>query len=145
VEHVAQLSQQDYLFSDIAADSTRYKQYFNYSVRNIANGDTIRFRDNWLNIRNEFSLLTFPDKQNQNQFIKTGIGVQNLFGKFGYTGAVKEQFYNLYGIGEYRNRSRNQVWDIEATGKLYLVGLNAGDYAVNLRLQKLIRQKRDAL
>ena len=145
VEHVAQVSQQDYLFSDITADSVRYKQYFNYPVRNLSSGDTIRFRDNWLNIRNEFSLLTFPDKQNQNQFIKTGIGVQNLFGKFGYTGALKEQYYNLYAIGEYRNRSRSQVWDIEATGKLYLAGLNAGDYAANLRLQKLIRNKRDAL
>ena len=66
-------------------------------------------------------------------------------GKFGYTGSIKEQYFNLYAIGEYRNRSRNQVWDIEATGKLYLAGLNAGDYAANIRLQKLIRNKRDAL
>ncbi len=32
------------------------------------------------------------------------------------------------GHGEYRNRTKNQRWDLLARGNLYFVGLNAGDY-----------------
>ncbi|MEJ0102094.1 MAG: putative porin [Bacteroidota bacterium] len=43
--------------------------------------------------------------------------------------------------GEYRNRTRDRKWDIEANGKLFLGGFNAGDYEAHISLQRLIGKK----
>ncbi|NJE06740.1 hypothetical protein E3E36_11475, partial [Thermococcus sp. M36] len=71
---------------------------------------------------------------NQSQFFKVGAALQNLKGTFGDTAV--HNFYNVYALAEYRNRTRNQVWDIEATGNLYLTGMNAGDYNAFISLKR---------
>ena len=76
--------------------------------------------------------LLFPEKENQNQFLKTGVAYQQLTGTLNNTNL---QIYNLYLLGEYRNRTRNRKWDINANGKLYLSGYNAGDYTALIQLQ----------
>jgi len=63
-----------------------------------------------------------------------GAALQNLKGTFSDTAV--HNFYNVYALAEYRNRTRNQVWDMEATGNLYLNGFNAGDYNVFVSLQR---------
>jgi len=40
--------------------------------------------------------------------------------------------------GEYRNKTRNQKWDINAYGNFYLNGFNAGDYNAFVSLRSLI-------
>jgi hypothetical protein len=62
-----------------------------------------------------------------------GAAFQNIDGEFN-TG--ESSFYNVYGHAEYRNRTRNGKWDIEAYGKLYFTGLNAGDYQAQASLQR---------
>lgn len=136
LEHTLRFSTNSYSFSDNAVDSLRYKQYFNRSVRNFVN---ISYRDQWTNITNQFSILTFPDKNNQSQFIKAGIALQNLIGKFDTI--LRKNTYNIYVMGEYRNRTRNQVWDIEARGELYLNGFNAGDYEAWISMKRLLGAK----
>ncbi|MCA6488491.1 MAG: hypothetical protein IM551_00515, partial [Chitinophagaceae bacterium] len=49
--------------------------------------------------------------------------------------------YNIYASGEYRNRTKNQVWDMEARGSLYINGLNAGDYDAFISLKRMLSKK----
>lgn len=136
IQHTLRFTQSSYQFFDNFADSARYRTYFNYRLPN----DTISFKDAWRDMTNEFSLVSFPDKKNQAQFLKAGIALQNLNGTFDDT-VLTKSFYNVYALGEYRNRTRNQLWDIEATGQLYLNGENTGDYAAYISMKRSLGKK----
>jgi len=136
LEHTFRFTGSNYQFFDNAVDSVRYRQYFN---RLVPDKVDIGYQDRWNDITNQFSILTFPDKNNQSQFIKAGIALQNLGGRFDST--ISKNFYNIYALGEYRNRTRNQVWDMEARGELYLNGLNAGDYEAFVSMKRLLGKK----
>lgn len=137
IEHTLKFATSSYSFSDISADSIAYSQYFNYKIPYNSAGDTVKFKDKWTEINNEFSLISFPQKNNQSQFFKAGIALQNLIGVFDTT-TGNHSFYNVYGLAEYRNRTRSQKWDIEAVGQLYLNGFNAGDYAALISMKRLL-------
>ena len=122
------------MFQDTSPDSVNYKQYFNLNIPSSA--DTITYKDSWSNITNELSLVSFPEKNNQSQYLKAGVAIQNLKGTL--IDSTVHSFYNIYALGEYRNRTRNQKWDIEANGQLYLAGMNAGDYAALISLKTLL-------
>ncbi|MES2005785.1 MAG: putative porin [Bacteroidota bacterium] len=136
-EHTFKLVSSSYNFIDNFVDSARYATYFNYATRNNV---PISFKDSWNEFNNEFSVISFPDKNNLSQFLKAGIAVQNIKGKFNDT-VGSTSMYNLSAVGEYRNRTRNQVWDIEATGQLYLNGFNAGDYAAYISMKRMLGKK----
>ncbi len=136
IEHDLKITQQEFQFFDNNVDAGRYKTYFNYTA---VTGVNISNRDKWSNIQNVFSLMTFPDKNNQSQFFKASIALQNLKGQFDTISS--SNFYNVYTAAEYRNRTRNQVWDIEANGKFYINGLNAGDYSVYGNMKRLLGKK----
>ncbi|GAC1440740.1 MAG: hypothetical protein NVSMB63_07550 [Sediminibacterium sp.] len=135
VEHTFRFTGRSYHFFDNNVDTGRYLTYFNDKVSD----SSISYKDAWSDISNEFSLISFPDKTNQSQYIKAGIALQNLKGTFDTT--ITRSFYNVYALGEYRNRTRNQVWDIEANGRLYLNGMNAGDYAAYVSMKRLLGRK----
>lgn len=136
LEHTLRFTGSSFQFYDEVADSALYRQYFN---RIMPDSSYIGYQDRWTDITNQFSILTFPDKNNQSQFIKAGIALQNLGGRF--DSVIRKNFYNIYALGEYRNRTRNQVWDIEARGELYLNGLNTGDYEVFISMKRLLGKK----
>jgi hypothetical protein len=95
-------------------------------------------------MQNEFSIISFPEKNNLNQFIKAGIVLETLKGTFDTTindTPVVKHYHNIFLSGEYRNRTRNQKWDIEGSGRFYLNGSNAGDYAFQINLKRLISKK----
>ena len=52
---------------------------------------------------------------------------------------IKE--HNIFLNGEYRNRTRNQKWDLEAVGSFYLNGMNSGDYKMQVELKRMISKK----
>lgn len=135
IEHTLRYSNSSYRFFDNYVDSARYSQYFNYRPEN----DSVSFKDSWKDMTNEFSLISFPEKKNLSQFLKAGIALQNLKGSFDTVASTG--FYNVYVLGEYRNRTRNQVWDIEANGQLYLNGANAGDYAAYISMKRLLGKR----
>lgn len=138
VEHTFRLNSSSYNFFDNYVDSARYQQYFNFTNP----PDTVNYKDSWKDLSNEFSIISFPDKNNQGQFLKAGIALQNLQGNFGNG---PQSFYNLYGLGEYRNRTKNQKWDIEANGQLYLNGRNAGDYSAYVSMRRVLGTKAGSL
>ena len=139
-EHTISYSNYKYVFEDAPyvsrtgyvyyPDSAYYKDNYNLDI---TSADTVYFRDRWKEMINDFSIIQFPDANNLQQFIKVGAAIQNIDGEFS---SGSKSFYNVYGHAEYRNRTRNLKWDIEANGKLYFTGLNAGDYQVYGSLQR---------
>jgi hypothetical protein len=135
-EHTFQYGQYKYQFRDYLADSTYYKD--NYGLTLSTPIDTVFLKDQWKEFINDFSIYQFPDAKNLQQFIKLGAALQNLSLEL----PSGKKFYNVFGHAEYRNKTRNQKWDIEANGKLYFTGLNAGDYSAHASLQRSTGKKR---
>ena len=136
LQHTLTIGSNAYQFLDANVDSSKYKLYFNKNVRA---GIPIGYKDSWNDITNEFSVLTFPDKNNQSQYLKTGIAYQSLKGTFDTV--VKTSLYNIYAVGAYKNRSKNKIWDIDAAAKLFLNGRNSGDYEASIYLQRYLGAK----
>jgi hypothetical protein len=138
-EHDLQYSTRRYQFYDYNVDSVnseRYRKYFNFRNPN----DTVRYSDQWNRIINTFSLISYPDKKNLSQFLKLGVTLENIRGTF-QDSVSSGGLYNIFASGEYRNRTKNQVWDMEARGSLYVNGLNAGDYDAWLSLKRMLSKK----
>jgi hypothetical protein len=144
LEHTIALNTYHYRFRDTYGDSTYYYKEL-YGITLPRNRDTFFLRDKWRELINDFSIYTFPDAKNAQQFLKLGASFQSLQGTFdsGYINVVSnsKNYYNFFVHGEYRNRTRNQKWDIEAQGNFYVTGFNAGDYNAYISLQRLISKQ----
>lgn len=136
LEHTLQYSKYKYNYQDFVADSVYYKTYYDTSLRQPV--DSFQLQDEWREMINDFSIYTYPDAKNLHQFFKVGASIQNI-SLDNIKGSRK--FYNVFGHAEYRNRTRNQKWDIKANGKLYFTGLNAGDYLAMASLQRALGKK----
>ncbi len=135
-EHTIQYSQRKYGFSDYAVDSAYYKDYYDTTLN--ASVDTFHLRDQWKEMINDFSIYQFPDAKNLHQFFKVGAAIQNISLE---NAKDNKKFFNVFGHAEYRNRTRNQKWDMQANGKLYFTGLNAGDYQAHASLQRFVGKR----
>lgn len=135
-EHNIQVDKGNFLFIDYKADSVYYKKYYDTTLRKPT--DSVILRDRWQIISNDFSIYQFPDAKNLQQFIKLGITIQNISGELS---SGKKTFFNSFGHAEYRNRTKNQQWEIQANGKLFFTGFNAGDYEAHISLQRLLGKK----
>jgi hypothetical protein len=136
-EHTFQSAKYSYEYRDYFADSAYYQDQYNLASLFGGKTDTIYAKDQWKEISNDFSIYQFPDAKNLHQFIKLGATLENITQVLPITKA----YYNVYGHAEYRNRTRNQKWDLEANGKLYFTGLNAGDYSAYASLQRSTGKK----
>jgi hypothetical protein len=87
---------------------------------------------------NDISLLQFPDTKNSGQFISAGVKFENIKGE-----SVKgtRNLYNFMVHGEYRNKTRNKLWDVLAKGEFYVNGYNAGDYSAYITIARHINNK----
>jgi len=132
LQHSLLVESSTYHYFDNLPDSISYSKDFNFKY----NSSTISFKDYWSSVRNEFSFLTFPDKKNISQYLKLGIAIQLYKGTF--NDSLKSSFHDFLAVGEYRNRTKNNVWDIDASGQLYLNGFHAGDYDAQVRLKKVL-------
>ncbi len=135
-EHTIRYNNRKYLFEDYVGDSVYYKTYYDITLPD--GNDTVYLQDEWKELINDFSIYQFPDAKNLQQYIRFGASVQNLSGSFN---AGKNNFYNVFGHAEYRNKTRNQKWDMVANGKLYFVGLNSGDFEAHASLQRFVSKK----
>lgn len=136
-EHSFRYARYNYTYKDEYAsatgnelDSTYYDSLYKLTVRPT---DTLFLQDRWNEISNDFSIYQFPDENNLQQYIKLGGELQLLKGFFA---KGDKSYYNFIGHGEYRNRTRNQKWDLTASGRLHLIGSNAGDYHAYVSLQR---------
>lgn len=142
-EHNFRYATYDYSFQDYPSsgrgsntpDSTYYDSL--YAIK-FNPGDSVFIQDRWKELSNDFSVYQFPDANNLQQFIKLGIELQLLKGTLR---SSDQSFYNIIAHGEYRNRTKNQKWDINAFGRLHTAGLNSGDYHAYISLQRLLSQR----
>ncbi len=125
-----------FLFQDEAPDATKYLNYFGY--KGLADL-TLKFKDNWNIFTNEFSLLSYPQKNNSNQYLQLGAGYLNLTAQFISTPSWSNN--DLYGFGVYKNKTKNQVWDMSLSGKLFFTGYHAGDYNASAVISKTLTSK----
>lgn len=139
-EHTIQYNTHKFLFQDIAPDSIFYKK--NYDIL-FDHGDTLFYNNIWKELVNDISVYQFPDIKNQQQFLKVGASIQNLSLK--RPDSSRDNLYNIFLHGEYRNRTRNKKWDMEAYAHLYTAGFNAGDYRAYISLQRLLSKKLGSL
>ncbi|MFT3827352.1 MAG: hypothetical protein QM731_25715 [Chitinophagaceae bacterium] len=143
LEHTISYSTYKYRFRDFYADSASYLAYYNVGLSKAQ--DTFFIQDHWKKLVNDFSIYQFPDAKNAQQFVKVGITLENLSATFdsGFVNGISSNhnYHNLFLHGEYRNKTRNQKWDIEAFGRFYVNGINTGDYNAFISLKRLISKK----
>ena len=140
IQHTVQFSSNQYEYHDFALTDSDYAQYFNYYISPTT--DTLRFRDTWQNLTNDVALISYPQKNNLNQFLKLNAGYEIINGKFD---VYKQDYNNTYVAAEYRNRTRNQLYNVEASGKLYVTGHYAANYAAYISVQRSLRNNRGSL
>lgn len=128
-----------FIFADANPSALKYEQYFNYTL---PVGTSMLFQDRWKRFTNEFSLVSFPEKTNPNQFLQVGLGYQYL--NFRDTLQAWSN-YDTYGLGVYKNKTKNLRWDIQASGKLFLNGYHAGDYEAQFSLSSVMNKKGDQI
>ncbi len=147
-EHSIRYSANKFLYSDNNPVQNYYKQHYN--LENLQT--PFRREDYWNEIMNDFSIYTFPDEKNTQQFLKVGAALQNIKGVFRdditetidnvhYADDKFTKSYNIIGHGEYRNRTKNQKWDMLANGQLFFAGMNAGDYKAAASIQSMLGKK----
>ena len=134
LQHTFRYTGYQYSYKDANPVDSDYLKYYNY----IVTADTILYKDSWRDITNDFSIISYPQKNNLSQFLKIGAGLQLLKGTLTpYT----KSYTNIYVAGEYRNRSRNQKWDIEAAGQFYVTGSYSADYSAIISLKRMLSKK----
>lgn len=135
-EHTIQFDRNKYLYQDFVADSMYYQKNYDTALRRPL--DSLWLVDKWKILTNDFSIYQFPDAKNLHQFMKLGLTLQNISGELS---SGRQTFFNTIGHAEYRNRTRNQLWDIAGNGKLFFTGFNAGDFDAHISLQRLLGKK----
>lgn len=129
---------QDLAYSDVAGSNIPNPAYYDslYNLK-FTSGVSLAIQDRWQEINNHFSVYQFPDANNLQQYIKLGLELQLLKGTLKNT---SPSLYNIIAHGEYRNRTKNQKWDINASGRLHTTGTNFGDYHFFASLQRSLGQ-----
>ncbi len=138
IQHTLTLNTNSYTFTDVSTDSSFYKNYYNITIPTANVNDTFSLYEKWKLVSNDFSLVQYPDTKNTAQFFMAGITLQNLQAN---TSRGDYSFYNISLHGEYRNRTRNKLWDLMLKGELYANGLNGGDYSAQASVSRFINKK----
>lgn len=136
LQHTITFTTNTFEYIDIKGDSTTYKDQYNIQLRKKT--DSVNVFEKWKTISNDFSLIQFPDTKNAAQFFLAGATLQTL------NAATKTGTYNFQNVmlhGEYRNRTRNKLWDLLLKGELYLAGFNNGDYTVQANISRYLNKK----
>ncbi|MFM2326396.1 MAG: hypothetical protein RIR31_598 [Bacteroidota bacterium] len=140
IQHSFTYSKYNYLYKDIAADSTIYSNWYDTTLKKKI--DSLFVHEKWSVISNDFSLLQFPDTKNSGQFLLIGAKLENIKAEFFRPAKTEiKNFYNIILHGEYRNKTRNKLWDVLLKGEFYLNGLNSGDYSAYATIDRHLNKK----
>ena len=135
-QHSFTYSTYNYLYKDNLADTTIYKSWYDTLVKR--GTDSFFVKEKWSVMSNDITLLQFPDTKNSGQFISAGVKFENIKGEL-KTGT--KNFYNFIVHGEYRNKTRNKLWDVLAKGEFYINGLNSGNYSAYATIARHLSSK----
>lgn len=131
LEHTIESSSNNYEYLDVQpiGASTFYSTH--YGITQLP--DTVRFSMKNTALKNDFSIIQFPDANNLLQFFKAGI---SLLQYRNVSGVYNDPFTNILLHGEYRNLTRNKKWDMLLYGEFITAGRDIGNYAVKAHLQR---------
>ena len=101
----------------------------------ISTPDTMHLSDLWHNLTNDFSLYSFPDSKNSQQFLKAGITFQSMKGPIIRENFPCITFSSMENTG-IKPAIKNGMW--RPFGNFYMNGYNAGDYNAYLSLKRQI-------
>lgn len=136
LQHTFSFSRYSYNFIEYQGDSLYYKK--NYDTTLGSAKDTLQLLEKWKIISNDFSLVQFPETKNPAQFFLVGIRLENINGVLS---SGTTTMFNAVTHAEYRNKTRNKLWDILAKGELYTAGFNSGDYNGYISLGRYLNSK----
>ncbi len=137
-QHTLLFSKTSFAFKDTRPLDSMYRKFYDYILTN----DTVSYKDSWQKVGNELSIISFPEKKNLNQYLKVGAGLEFITGDFK---PYIKKYTNIYANAEYRNRTRNQKWDVVINGQLYLAGGFTGDYSAYISLRRELSKKLGSL
>jgi len=123
IQHSFRFGSYDYQYIDNFADSSLYQDWFN--IHFDSSFGTFGLTEKWTLISNDLSLYSFPETKNPTQFIRAGVRYEQIWNPSNSSGT---HINNLILHGEYRNRTRNRLWDLLLKGEFYTTGDYAGDY-----------------
>lgn len=135
VEHTLQYLKTAASFSDTIPDTGYYRSNYGLIYPDAA---SLTADHSWSSFSNDLSVMQFPVKTNQEHFIKAGATFESIRGSF-YYNAIS--FSNIIGHFEYHNLTKNEKWNVDAYGELYLAGNNFGDYRANASLSRYISEE----
>ncbi|MGF2412803.1 putative porin [Ferruginibacter sp.] len=139
-QHTFTYSTYNYLYRDVSADSVIYRNWYDTTLKKAT--DTLFVHEKWSVVSNDFSLLQFPDTKNSGQFLLAGARLENIKAEFYRATTVQtKNYYNIVLHGEYRNKTRNKLWDVLLKGEFYLNGLNSGDYSAYATINRVLNKK----
>lgn len=136
IQHTLTFSVNSYEFKDALGDSALYQKW--YGITFPQPTDSFLRYEKWRSLTNDLSLLQFPDTKNSAQFFLAGASLQTLSAT---TQSGNYHFENVLLHAEYRNRTRNKLWDVLLKGEFYPVGLNNGDYSAQANLGRYFNKK----
>lgn len=136
LQHSFTYSRRQFEFKDNIADSQVYKTWYDTSLNKAISYFAVKER--WTLITNDFSILQFPDTKNSAQFLLVGATLENIKGELQ---SGTKNYYNTFIHGEYRNKTRNKLWDVLAKGEFYINGLNSGDYSAYASISRYINPR----
>lgn len=136
IQHTITSATYNYMYRDKAADSAYYKQHYDFNLA--GSFDTLLFREKWKLLTNDLSLIQFPDIKNSAQFFLAGVSYQTIKGNLKNG---PDQFTNIIAHAEYRNLTRNKLWNILLKAEFYPAGLNSGDYNAYATLGRYFGRK----
>jgi hypothetical protein len=139
-EHQLKLEKYAFSYVDNVAPASYYALHYDTALT--GNSDTLFFKDSWKSVSNDFSIYQFPDANNLQQYIKLSLLTQLITGQ---TKSGHLNFVNTAGYAEYRNKSKNQRWDIDANGKLFFTGFSKGDFDAHLSLKGVWGKRKGSL
>ena len=140
LEHTLQSSGYEYKYLDVQASGAKNFYTDNYGILNVPNSVDYNYASSVL--KNDFSIIQYPDAKNLLQFFKAGVSLMNYRMS---PDSLRDVFSNLMIHGEYRNRTRNKKWDMLLYGEFYTAGRDIGNYSVQAKLQRSLGQKIGAL
>jgi len=133
-------SNYNYLYQDVKGDTSYYKIRYDSILTNPK--DSLFVHEKWSVVSNDFSLLQFPDTKNPGQFLLAGARLENIKAEFYRPAGIEtKNYYNIVLHGEYRNKTRNKLWDVLLKGVFYLNGLNSGDYSAYATIDRYLNKK----
>jgi hypothetical protein len=135
-EHTLHQLTYNYKYVDIQAEDATDFYKTNYGLAVVPS--EISYSQQWKLLKNDFSIVQFPDAKNPLQFFKAGLTYINLSSD---TGSLANSFVNVVAHGEYRNRTKNKKWDMLLSGELYAAGRDAGNYMAQAKLQTFLGER----